>query len=65
MHNNYYFILKLSRELSTVFTNAVLSECYSQEKDELIFHFIHDSTSIFIKADLNPDISCLSFPTQQ
>ncbi len=63
MHNNYYFLLQLCKELKEVFTDAVLAECYSQDKDELVLHFVKAKKSLFIKADLNPLTSCLSFPS--
>lgn len=64
MHNSYYFILQLCKELEGTLLNAVLVECYSQHKDELVLHVVNRNTSFFIRADLRPGISCLSFPRE-
>lgn len=39
-----------------------MSECYSQNKDELIIRFETQNSPFFIKAALSPSFSCLSFP---
>jgi predicted ribosome quality control (RQC) complex YloA/Tae2 family protein len=62
LHNNYYFLIQLCRELREIFTDSVLAAAYSQDKDELILHFVKQKENLFVKADLNPQISCLSFP---
>ena len=36
MYHNYYFINRLSKKLSTILTGATLTECFSQNKNELI-----------------------------
>lgn len=36
--------------------------CFSQHKDELIIEFNNSQSSRFIKASLQPDFCCLSFP---
>ncbi|MBN8578555.1 MAG: DUF814 domain-containing protein [Cytophagales bacterium] len=38
--------------------------CFSQNKDELILEFNNSHESFFIKASLQPDFCCLSFPGQ-
>ena len=63
MHNNYYFLLPLSRTLDPLLRGTVISECFSQNKDELIIRFETMSEPFFIKASLEPAFSCLSFPT--
>ncbi len=42
--------------------NAVVSECFSQSKNELIIRFETVSDSFYIRASLMPEVSCLSFP---
>ena len=61
MHNNYYFLRQLTRSLEAIIKGAVVSECFSQNKNELIIRFEINSGSFYIKASLQPDFSCLSF----
>lgn len=62
MHNNYYFLRKLSKRLHSILIGAELIECFSQDKDELVLSFISGQSEFYIKAHLQPDFSCLSFP---
>ena len=62
MHNNYYFLRQLSSELEDVLKSSVISECFSQNKDELIIRFEIGAKPFFIKASLTADFCCLSFP---
>ncbi len=62
MHNNFYTLRKLSQELEQVLRNSIISECYSQNKEELIIRFEIKEKSFFIKANVQPDFSCLAFP---
>lgn len=62
MHNNFYFLRQLSAALRTTLTGSVISECFSQSKDELILRFEMHRQSLVIKASLLPTFSCLSFP---
>lgn len=62
MHNNYYFLRQLSHELNSKLKGSVVSECFSQNKDELIIRFETTEKPFFIKASLLPGFSCLSFP---
>ncbi len=62
MHNNYYFLRQLSRELEARLRGTVVSECFSQSKDELIIRFETREEPFFTKAGLLPNFSCLSFP---
>jgi predicted ribosome quality control (RQC) complex YloA/Tae2 family protein len=64
MHNNYYFLRKLSAELETRILGTVVSECFSQNKDELIIRFETETTPLFIKASLKAEFCCLSFPLE-
>lgn len=63
MHNNYYFLVPLSQALDKNLRGTVISECFSQNKDELIIRFETRTEPFFIKASLEPSFSCLAFPT--
>lgn len=62
MHNNYYFLRQLSRSLELWLKGGVITECFSQNKDELVIRFLTTSGERFLKASLLPAFSCLSFP---
>ncbi|MEO1053535.1 MAG: NFACT RNA binding domain-containing protein [Bacteroidota bacterium] len=62
MHNNYYFLNQLSAALTRKLSNALLAECFSQNKDELILIFLNGQEEYYIKAHLHADFCCLSFP---
>lgn len=61
MHNNYYFLRKLSAQLETIITGSVISECFSQNKDELVIRFEIKEKSFFIRASLQSEFCCLFF----
>ena len=62
MHNNFYFLRQLSQSLETLLASAVVSECFTQNKEELIVRLETHSGSFYIKASLLPGFSCLTFP---
>lgn len=62
MHNNYYFLRKLTKNLEAILKGAVISECFSQNKEELILRLEITQRSFFIRASLVPEFTCLSFP---
>ena len=62
MHNNFYFLRQVSKALESRLTGSVVSECFSQSKDELMLRFETRDRPFMIRASLLPDISCLSFP---
>lgn len=64
MHNSYYFLKQVSDALSPVLKDAVISECFSQSKAELIFRFETHRSSFLVKASLLPAMSALSFPPE-
>lgn len=64
MHNNYYFLRQLAKALEPRLRGCVVSECFSQNKDELIIRFETHSIPFFIRANLDPSFSCLSFPKE-
>jgi predicted ribosome quality control (RQC) complex YloA/Tae2 family protein len=63
MHNSYFFLLHLSRELDQKLPGYSVVSCFSQSKDELIIEFNNQTNSFFIKAHLQSDFCCLSFPS--
>jgi predicted ribosome quality control (RQC) complex YloA/Tae2 family protein len=62
MHNNYFLLRQLAAELNTSLNGSIVSECFSQNKDELIIRFETAEKPFFIKASLVPEFCCLSFP---
>ena len=61
MHNNFYFLRQLTGRLESKLTGSVISECFSQTRDELILRFETPSGTFYIRANLSPELSCLSF----
>lgn len=61
MHNNYYVFKQLTAELNNRLVGERLIACFSQNKNELLLAF-SSSSSFYIKASLQPDFCCLSFP---
>ncbi len=64
MHNNYYFLRHLSKQLEEIVVGAKVAECFSQNKDELIIVFEKQQQYFTIKAHLLSTFSCLSFPRE-
>jgi predicted ribosome quality control (RQC) complex YloA/Tae2 family protein len=62
MHNNYYFLRKLSQAIAQAIQGMELTACFSQNKNELILGFTNDNHSYYIKAHLQRDFCCLTFP---
>lgn len=62
MHINYYFLRQLTPALESRVRGSVISECYSQEKAELILRFETTNGSFHLRATLGPAFTCLSFP---
>ncbi len=62
MHNNYYFLCQLSNALEGQLKGCVISECFSQAKDELIVRFETTGDSFYIRASLEASFAALSFP---
>ncbi len=67
MQNNYYFLRQLSKEIEKKLLGLKLMECFSQEKDELVFGFAaargknNNYKEFFIKAVILPDFTSLYF----
>jgi predicted ribosome quality control (RQC) complex YloA/Tae2 family protein len=64
VHNNYYFLKQLSKNLQLKLSGFSIVACFSQNKDELILEFNNTKESFFIKASLQAEFCCLSFPDQ-
>lgn len=62
MQNNFFFLRQLTRALDAKLTQSVISECYSQERAELIIRFETAGGSFHLRANLSPAFTCLSFP---
>lgn len=62
VHNNYFLLKKLVAELTPLLVGGVVSECFSQNKDELVIRIEQGSWAHFIRAHLSAGFSCLSFP---
>ncbi|WP_436517380.1 NFACT RNA binding domain-containing protein [Ekhidna sp. To15] len=64
MFHNYFFLKRLAPELEKELKGLVLLECFSQNKDELILGFGDPEREFYIRANLDPNVSLLSFPDQ-
>jgi predicted ribosome quality control (RQC) complex YloA/Tae2 family protein len=62
VHNNYYFLKRLSAQLATLLPGQKVTAIFSQEKNELVMAFVGGADTLYIKALLDPSFSCLSFP---
>ena len=63
MHNNYFFLSALVKELSQKLDQSTLIDCFSQSANELVIGIVlKDDSEFWIKADLSSNFSCLSFP---
>ncbi len=62
MFSNYFFLKRLASALEKKLVGLTLIECFSQNKDELIIGFASESREFWIKANLDPNISVISFP---
>ncbi|SNT11555.1 Predicted component of the ribosome quality control (RQC) complex, YloA/Tae2 family, contains fibronectin-binding (FbpA) and DUF814 domains [Ekhidna lutea] len=62
MFHNYFFLKRLVKELEERLKGLTLLECFSQNKDELILGFGDPNQSFYIRANLDPNVSLLSFP---
>ena len=65
MHNNYFFLSALVKELSQKLHQSTLIECFSQSPNELVLGIVlEDESEFWIKANLSSNFSCLSFPLE-
>jgi predicted ribosome quality control (RQC) complex YloA/Tae2 family protein len=67
VQNNYYFLRQLTKQIETKIVGLKLMECFSQEKDELVFGFAaargknRNYKEFYIKAVILPDFASLYF----
>jgi predicted ribosome quality control (RQC) complex YloA/Tae2 family protein len=64
VHNNFFFLKELSKALQQKLVGFTLVSCFSQNKEELILELNDSKTSFLIKASLQSDFCCLSFPAE-
>jgi len=65
MYHTFFFISRLSKNLNSFLSGAKLIECFSQEKDEIVFYFeLPDGNLFYIKANMGSGIGHLSFPSE-
>jgi predicted ribosome quality control (RQC) complex YloA/Tae2 family protein len=62
VHNNYFFLRMLTPQLEARLNDTIVSQCFSQSKDELVIRFEKQKESLFVRAVFSPSFSCLSFP---
>ncbi len=62
MFHNYFFLKRLAHSLNKELSGLALKECFSQNKDELVLAFYENSRHFYIRANLDPIVSLLSFP---
>jgi predicted ribosome quality control (RQC) complex YloA/Tae2 family protein len=61
VHNNYFFLRTLTPRIEARMHGSVVSECFSQNKDELVIRFEATNDPLFLRAVFGP-FACLSFP---
>lgn len=64
MHFNYHFLKFLCPRLQELFQGMQVQECFSQNKDELLIGLSDGKRERFIRANLSPANTCLSFPVE-
>lgn len=63
MYHSYYFLNRLTQSLAEILPGAILIDCFSQEKDELVLAFATpENEAFYIRADLAQGRGHLSFP---
>lgn len=65
MQCNYHFLVKVVSELKPKLLGLALTECFSQERDQLVLRFENDSGELSIKAHVSREFSCLAFYDNQ
>jgi predicted ribosome quality control (RQC) complex YloA/Tae2 family protein len=62
MHLNYHFLKFLCPRLQTLVKGMQVYECFTQNKDELVIGLSNGERQRYIRANLSPANTCLSFP---
>ncbi len=60
MHNTYYFLNALTKDLNPKIKGFILADCFSQNKNELILHFTKENKDIYLLANLNREFNVFS-----
>lgn len=63
MHNNYYFLRQLTASLRSVLPGTIISECYSQTRDEVVLRFETHGDPFYLRANVSASLATLSFPS--
>jgi predicted ribosome quality control (RQC) complex YloA/Tae2 family protein len=62
MFHNFFFLQHLAAELDKKLAGAILVECFSQQKDELVLAFLlPDKEDFYIKATLDNEVNLIAF----
>ncbi|MDZ7604917.1 MAG: hypothetical protein U5K79_04865 [Cyclobacteriaceae bacterium] len=64
MHNSFFFLRLLSRQLSAEITGYRFREIFSQQKNELIIILEKGAEARYIRGLFNPEFCSLSFPAE-
>lgn len=64
MYHNYFFLKRLAKSIQQETVGKELLLCFSQNKDELILGFANADEEFYIRANLDANISMLSFPPE-
>lgn len=59
MFHNYFFLKRLANELDESLKSLELLECFSQNKDELIIGLASAEKTVYLRANLEPQIGLL------
>jgi len=62
VHNNFFLLRTLTPRIESRLKGSIVSECFSQSKDELVIRFETTNDPLFLRAAFGPSFACLSFP---
>jgi len=62
MHNNYFFLKSLAKQLNKCLSRSVLAQAYSQDADELVLTFLQHEKEFNLKCHFKQSEGYLSFP---
>src|SRR5690606_33134369 len=61
-HLNYHYLKFLCPEIGRLINGMEVTECFSQNKNELVLGFSGNGRQQFIRSNLAPANTCISFP---
>lgn len=64
MHLNYHFLKFLCPRLQALMKDMRVNECFTQNKDELVIGLSDGERERYIRANLSPANTCVSFPEE-